>query len=98
MDMIEGLRAAFSRDADTLRNSIQAERQWCLDAFITARPILAMAVADARSAFLYAPVQTREHKDNYTAAADALAVCDRMIRGLREGIADLEVRRKATGK
>lgn len=94
MDMIEGLQKAFQKDAKTLADSIQAERQLCLDAFITARPILAMSAADARRAFLYAPIQTREHKDKYAAAADALAVCDRMIRWLREGIADLEARNK----
>jgi hypothetical protein len=40
-DMIEGLRAAFRKDFTQLRSALRAERQWYLDAFEVARPVLA---------------------------------------------------------
>jgi len=51
-DMIEGLRAAFRKDFTQLRSAFRAERQWYLDAFEMARPVLAAAGTPASESAL----------------------------------------------
>lgn len=92
MDLIEGLREAFSKDAKALADSIQAERQWYLDAFITIRPHLVAAVEDTQQALLDSPVPSKHREAQFQDAVNALWFCDNRIAGLREGMADMAAR------
>jgi len=42
-DLIPALREALRKDAKLLRKALREERQWYLDAFEMARPVLAAA-------------------------------------------------------
>lgn len=51
-DLIPALREAFRRDAEMLRDALRRERQWYLDAFEMARPVLAAAGTPAAESAL----------------------------------------------
>lgn len=95
MDLIEGLSKALRKDAQELRESLQTERQWCFDAFVTVRPILVAAVEDTQQALLDEPVASsrlRHREAQFQDAVNALWFCDDRIKGLRKGMADLAAR------